>query len=82
MTTPHLIEDHEALLDYATRVRPDIDRRDLEGAVLALKAAPWSWTRITSAVHLMLVRGEDPQDLRNALRDPVQTRRTALDRTA
>jgi hypothetical protein len=80
MTAPELLHDRDAVLDYTSRLRPDVDRRDLEGALLALEAAGWIWPRIVNATHLMITRLETPRDLRNALRDPIQQRRTHLDR--
>lgn len=67
-----LIHDREALLDLAARLRPDIRRSDLEGALLALSTAGWTWPRIVMATASTLCRGEEPRDLRNAATDPLK----------
>jgi hypothetical protein len=62
------------LLDLAARTRPDIDRRDLEGALIDARDAgcPWGWTLVTTAQ--VLARGETPYDLHNAVRAWRRTR--------
>lgn len=57
----------EALLDFAAHTRPDINRADLQGALLHAYEAgcPWGWTLVTTAQ--VLARGEDTYDLRNAI---------------
>jgi hypothetical protein len=67
------------LLDLAGQTRPDIDRRDLEGALIDAHDAgcTWGWTLVTTAQ--ILARGETPYDLRNAIaeRRRVRTGRPA-----
>ena len=63
---PALIE----LLDLAAATRPDIDRDDLQGAILGAEAAGWSWAWVLVEVARMLARGEEPRDLRAAARAP------------
>lgn len=56
----------EELLDLAVKTRQDIRRDDLHGAVLAARAAGWTWARTLVEVAQMLARGEEPRDLRTA----------------
>lgn len=69
---PELHRDIDALLDYATRLRPDIDPEDLRGAILAADAANWPWRRTVKAVAQIVADGETPYDLRNATHTPWQ----------
>jgi hypothetical protein len=55
-----------AFLDFATTTRPDIDRRDLEGALWAWHEAGRTWGQTIVAATQMLARGEEPRDLRIA----------------
>lgn len=71
--TPVALPATQRLLDLATETRPDLDRDDLEGAVVdAIRAHGWAWTLAHTA--RMLARGEDPRDLREAARDPLKLR--------
>jgi hypothetical protein len=56
------------LLDLAGQTRPDIDRRDLEGALIDARDAgcTWGWTLVTTAQ--ILARGEGPYELHDAVR--------------
>lgn len=73
MTTPVAMPATQELLDLAARTRPDINRTDLEGAILdATRAHGWPWTLAHTA--RMLARGEEPRDLRAASADPAHTR--------
>lgn len=56
------------LLDLARATRPDIDRNDLQGAILGAEAAGRTWPQVLVLVAQMLARGETPYDLRNAAR--------------
>lgn len=56
----------DELLDLAAATRPDIDRRDLHGAIIAAGTAGWSWPKVLVEVANMLGRGEEPRDLRAA----------------
>ena len=56
----------EPLLDFATATRDDIDRADLHGAIIAARTAGWTWERTVVEVAQMLMRGEEPRDLRAA----------------
>lgn len=67
-----LQRDIEAVLDHATRLRTDIDREDLRGAILAAEASGWHWRRIVKAVAQVVADGETPYDLRNAALAPWQ----------
>lgn len=62
----------DQLLDLAEATRPDIDRLDLHGAVIAARTAGWTWSRTLIAVAQMLAHGETPYDLRNATLQPWQ----------
>ena len=62
----------DELLDLAVATRPDIDRDDLHGAILAARAVKWTWSRTLIAVAQMLAHGETPYDLRNATLTPWQ----------
>lgn len=64
-----------ALLDLAAVIRPDVDRRQLEGAILAAHEAGWTWSRTLVAVAQMLAHGEQPRDLIEATRDPIKRHR-------
>ena len=68
MTVPELLPAQAELADLAAATRPDLDRDDVEGALMALQAAGWPWTRILIQTALMLAHGEEPRDLRNAIR--------------
>lgn len=58
----------EQLLDLATQTRPDINRDDLQGALIDARdnGCPWGWTLVTTAQ--ILARGETPYDLHQAVR--------------
>jgi hypothetical protein len=66
----------QELLDLAEKTRPDINRCDLEGALLACGTAGWTWSRTLVAAAQILAHGETPHDLRAATRDPLRLRRT------
>lgn len=74
MTTPEPLRAQRELLDLAAATRPDIDRRQLEGAIVACGSAGWPWKRTLSEVVQMLCRGEEPRDLINATMDPLKRR--------
>lgn len=76
MTTPEPQPAQQQLLDLAEATRPDIRRRDLEGAIVACHSAGWPWRRTLSEVVQMLCRGEEPRDVIAATTDPMK-RRTA-----
>ncbi|MGI5223568.1 hypothetical protein [Actinoallomurus sp. CA-142502] len=61
--------DPSALLDCAERLRPDINRRDLEGALINARdtGCPWPWTFVITAQ--ILASGETAYDLHNAVRN-------------
>jgi hypothetical protein len=66
-TDPAAVPAMAELLDLAARTRPDIQRRDLEGALIDAHDAgcTWGWTLVTTAQ--ILARGETPYDLRTAV---------------
>jgi hypothetical protein len=68
----------DALLDFAEITRPDINRADLHGAILATHEAGWPWKRTGKAVMQILMDGETPRDLRTAATaaEPWRARRT------
>ncbi|MGI5162742.1 hypothetical protein ACQEU3_47050 [Spirillospora sp. CA-253888] len=71
MTTPTAQPATERLLDLAEATRPDIDRTELQAAIAEAWQTPnWHWPRILIAVALILAHGEEPRDLRAALRGP------------
>lgn len=72
MTAPDLLPAQAELADLAAATRPDLDRDDVEGALMALHAAGWSWARVLVQTVLMLAHGEEPRDLRNAIRPAPQ----------
>lgn len=67
MTEPTPQRALAELLDLAEATRPDIDRDDLQAAVIAWTEVDRSWGQILVAVAGMLARGEEPRDLRNAV---------------
>lgn len=75
-TRPDIPSCTPQLLALAAVIREDVDPRDLEGALIACKTAGWTWRRILSEAVLMLCRGEEPRDLREATRDPLKQRLT------
>jgi hypothetical protein len=56
----------DELLDLAEKTRPDINRMDLHGAIIAARTAGWTWSRTLKVVAQILADGETPYDLRNA----------------
>ena len=73
--TPVAVPAVDQLLDLAEETRPDIRRDDLHGAIIAIRTAGWPWPRILINVALMLAKGEEPRDLRNAVTaDPTASR--------
>jgi hypothetical protein len=66
---PELRRDPNALLDLAERLRPDINRHDLEGALINARdtGCPWPWTFVQTTQ--ILASGETPYDLHNAVRN-------------
>lgn len=67
-TTPTLEHDIDALLDLSCRLRPDLDRNDLQGAIVGAEAAGRTWPQVLVLVAGMLARGETTYDLRAAAR--------------
>lgn len=77
------------LAELAAVMRPDWDRRELEGAVTeARTSGGWSWPRVFSEVaRLLVLEDSSPKDLTVASRDrlrrvaadPSQTRQWAAD---
>jgi hypothetical protein len=67
------------LADLAAVMRPDWDRRELDGAVAdARTSGGWSWPRVFSEVaRLLVLEDSSPKDLTVASRD--QLRRVAAD---
>lgn len=78
MTEPTAHRALERLLDLAGETRPDINRHDLQGAILAAETGGWGWGWILVEVAQMLARGETPYDLRNAARAPWRHNRKAV----
>lgn len=71
MTAPEPVPAQAELADLAAATRPDLNRDDVEGAIVALRTAGWPWARVLVQTALMLAHGEEPRDLRNAVRpDP------------
>lgn len=68
MTAPEPVPAQAELADFAVATRPDLDRDDVEGALMALRAAGWPWRRVLVQTALMLAHGEEPRDLRAATR--------------
>ncbi|WP_119728357.1 hypothetical protein [Thermomonospora amylolytica] len=60
------------LLDFAQATRPDINRQDLEGALLACREAGWTWARTMVQTVLALAHGEGPRELRTLATDPLR----------
>lgn len=77
---PVCVVDQTALLDLAGKIRPDIDRRHLEGALIAAHQAGWTWERTLREVVFAMVRGEGPREILDATRDPIKINRTRLER--
>lgn len=72
---PVLQPGTSALLDLAAVIRPDVDRRQLEGAILAAHEAGWTWSRTLKAAVQILADLEEPRDLVEATRDPLKRHR-------
>lgn len=72
---PQLQPCIQALLDCAQTGRPDIDRGDLESALIACHEAGWDWPRTFIAAAVMLAKGGQPYELRDACRDPLKRHR-------
>jgi len=61
------------LTDLAVAMRPDWGRDDLSGALVAAKAAGWSWERTFREVSNLLLDGDGrPADLRAAAARPAR----------
>ncbi|MGI5418674.1 hypothetical protein [Actinomadura luteofluorescens] len=75
MTTPQLVPNRPALVRFVADSRPDLSPADVEGALIALESANWTWNRIVMATAAMVCHLEEPRDLREAARDPLRLRR-------
>ena len=75
MTVPQLVPNRGALVEFVAKSRPDLAPSDVEGALLALEGANWSWNRIVMATAAMVCHLEEPRDLREAARDPLRLRK-------
>lgn len=76
MTTPQLVPNRPALVRFVADSRPDLSPADLEGALIALEQAGWTWNRIVMATAAMTCHLEEPRDLREAAKDPTKRRHT------
>ncbi|WP_165964240.1 hypothetical protein, partial [Actinomadura sp. KC216] len=61
-----------ALVRFVTDSRPDLRPSDVEGALIALEQANWTWNRIVMATAAMVCHLEEPRDLREAARNPLR----------
>ncbi|MEV0660145.1 hypothetical protein ACIBI3_02270 [Actinomadura luteofluorescens] len=72
MTAPQLVPNRPALIEFVTKHRPDLHTPDIEGALIALEQAGWTWNRIVMATAAMVCHLEEPRDLREAARNPLR----------
>ena len=71
--TPLVQPASRELTDLAVTMRPDWDRDDLSGALVAAKTAGWSWERTFREVsRLLLLDDGEPAALRHAAATPLR----------